>query len=117
MTTTMMITYGLGSMEVRFFCVTSKTKVRQVYKSNTIIGELRAEIKRLRDILKLYGLDAYTHYPFAINNTNKYTLDALRSNLGKKEAKKSREEFRAYVIGKSESNTSIDLMNDKDKEH
>ena len=116
--TTLMIMYISGSIKFRNICITSKKKVRLVYKLDAIIGELKVEIKIFWVILKLYGLDAYIHYPFVVNNMNYCSLGTLRSKLGKEEAKKSSEEFRAYIIGKSESNISIiNLLNDKDKEN
>ena len=38
--------------------------------------------------MQLYGLDTYTHYPFAIKNMNDYSLDALGPKLDKKEVNK-----------------------------
>ena len=78
----MLIKFASGSIEVRDIGITNKKKVGQVDKLDARIGELKAEIKRLRDILKLYGLDAYTRYPFALNNMNDYSSGALRSKLG-----------------------------------
>jgi len=107
-----------GSIEVRDISIASNKKVGQVDNSDARTGELKAVIKRLQDILKLHGLEAYTRYRFAVKNMNDYSSDALRPKLGKEGVKKSSEEFRARIIGNSESNISATKsLNDKDKEN